>query len=146
MTRYTLGFLFNEDLDCILLMHKLRPFWQAGKLNGVGGHIEEGETPRECMAREFREEVDCDIDIGWREYATISSPDFEVVCFAGRAEQLPTKARGDEQVFVYGLASLSNINAVENLLWLIPLAIDALTDGRPNYARVDYGHLPGDGK
>lgn len=146
MTRYTLGFLFNMDFSRVVLLRKKRPSWQAGKLNGVGGHIEGLETPRQCMEREFHEEVYHDFGVGWQEYATIGSPDFEVVCFAAQAAYLPTVARGDEPVVVLDVASLSGRNVIENLLWLIPLAIDTLQDGRPNYTRTDYRHLPGDGK
>jgi len=40
----------------ILLIHKKRGLG-AGKINGPGGHLEPGETPRECAIREVREEL-----------------------------------------------------------------------------------------
>lgn len=40
----------------ILLIHKKRGLG-AGKVNGPGGRIEHGETPREAAVRETREEV-----------------------------------------------------------------------------------------
>ena len=43
MKKYTLGFIFTPALDKVLLVHKISPEWQAGKINGVGGKIEEGE-------------------------------------------------------------------------------------------------------
>jgi 8-oxo-dGTP diphosphatase len=55
--RYVLGFAFNEAQTHVALIRKLRPDWQAGKWNGIGGHIEEGESPVEAMAREFNEEA-----------------------------------------------------------------------------------------
>lgn len=54
---YVLGFMFNEDESKVLLVHKNRPTWQAGKLNGIGGKIEAGETPLQAMEREFMEET-----------------------------------------------------------------------------------------
>lgn len=54
---YVLGFMFNEDESKVLLIMKNRPAWQAGKLNGVGGKIEAGETPIQAMEREFAEET-----------------------------------------------------------------------------------------
>ncbi len=40
----------------ILLIHKKRGVGK-GKINGPGGHIELGETPRECAIREIEEEL-----------------------------------------------------------------------------------------
>lgn len=54
---YVVGFMFNEANDRILLIFKNRPVWMAGKLNGIGGKIEPGETAHEAMEREFREET-----------------------------------------------------------------------------------------
>lgn len=55
--RYVVGFLFSEDESRVLLVLKNRPAWQEGKLNGVGGKIEAGETPLQAMEREFKEET-----------------------------------------------------------------------------------------
>lgn len=54
---YTVGFAFSPDLSKVVLIRKKRPNWQVGKLNGVGGHVED-ESIRHCMAREFAEETD----------------------------------------------------------------------------------------
>jgi 8-oxo-dGTP pyrophosphatase MutT (NUDIX family) len=40
-----------------LLICKNRPAWPRDKLNGLGGKIEEGETPQQAMEREHREET-----------------------------------------------------------------------------------------
>lgn len=55
--QYVLGIMFSEDEERVLAIWKNRPDWQAGKLNGIGGKIEDGETPIEAMRREFREET-----------------------------------------------------------------------------------------
>lgn len=54
---YVCGFLFEATLRGVVLIEKQKPAWQAGKLNGVGGKIEEGETPLAAMQREFEEET-----------------------------------------------------------------------------------------
>jgi 8-oxo-dGTP diphosphatase len=56
--RYVVGFYmgFGDD-PLIALIQKKRPKWQEGKFNGIGGHVEETETPFEAMVREFREEA-----------------------------------------------------------------------------------------
>lgn len=42
---------------CVLLVRKNKPQWQVGRLNLVGGRIEEGETPTETAIRELQEEA-----------------------------------------------------------------------------------------
>jgi len=54
-TKYVVGFRFCGEQ--VLLLRKQRPAWQNGKLNGVGGKIERGETPMLAMACEWIEEV-----------------------------------------------------------------------------------------
>lgn len=55
--QYVLGFAFSQDRKSLILIRKLRPAWQEGKLNGVGGKVEENETPDYAMTREFKEET-----------------------------------------------------------------------------------------
>jgi hypothetical protein len=54
------GFAFSPDHSRVVLIAKNRPARQAGRLNGVGGHVKPGETPAAAMAREFREESLCE--------------------------------------------------------------------------------------
>lgn len=37
MKHYVLGFAFGPNYKKVALLHKLRPEWQKGLLNGVGG-------------------------------------------------------------------------------------------------------------
>lgn len=48
--------LFVIDDGQILLIHKKRGLG-AGKINGPGGRLDDGETPIECAVREVEEEV-----------------------------------------------------------------------------------------
>src|SRR3972149_224048 len=57
ITYYVLGFMFSYDLKQVALIRKSHPEWQKGKLNGIGGHIEENETEIRAMMREFAEET-----------------------------------------------------------------------------------------
>lgn len=61
MKRYVVGYLLSPGHRQVVLIKKLKPSWQAGKLNGPGGKLEEGETPAQCMRREFREEAGLDL-------------------------------------------------------------------------------------
>ena len=60
MKRFTLGIAFDTE-ENIVLIKKTKPEWQAGKFNFVGGKIEKGEKPVDCISREFREETSVDI-------------------------------------------------------------------------------------
>jgi len=55
--RYSVGFLVSPEGDRVLLLEKARPDWIKGLWNGVGGHIERGESPFEAMMREAAEEA-----------------------------------------------------------------------------------------
>ncbi len=50
----TLCFL-NTATDILLALKKVR--FGAGKMNGVGGHVEKGETVEQAMVREISEEI-----------------------------------------------------------------------------------------
>lgn len=53
---YVCGFAFNGPHVALIL--KNRPAHLAGKLNGIGGKLEEGDSsPEAAMAREFLEEA-----------------------------------------------------------------------------------------
>ena len=74
MKTYVLGFAFSQNKQNVLLIKKNRPAWQAGKLNGVGGKIEEGETPAQAMVREFEEETGIkSTEADWQPYAHLGS-------------------------------------------------------------------------
>lgn len=65
ITEYVLGFAFGPN-GHVALIQKTHPHWQKGKWNGIGGHREGLEQPREAMRREFREETGVDTDPhGW---------------------------------------------------------------------------------
>lgn len=61
--RYVLGFYFREEE--VLLVRKSSPPWQKGRWNGVGGHVEVGETPQQAMRRAFKEEAGFDPKARW---------------------------------------------------------------------------------
>jgi 8-oxo-dGTP diphosphatase len=132
MTKYVLGFLFDPRLEHVVLIEKRRPGWQAGKHNGVGGKIEEGETPDQAMVREFREETGVEITT-WRQYATLNSHagDFQLnVFFAISADYDKVVSVTDEEIVVWYISELElwKDNIIPNVRWLIPMAL-AFTKG-----------------
>ncbi len=90
--KYVIGFAFHND--SVLLIEKLKPDWQRGRLNGVGGKIEPNELPLDAMQREFFEE--CGIITAhtqWEPYAQITIPTgpnrFDVAhCFTTRLNDI----------------------------------------------------------
>ena len=57
MTVTTLGYLIQNN--CYLMLHRTKKANDPneGKWIGIGGHVEPGETPDECMIREAKEET-----------------------------------------------------------------------------------------
>lgn len=125
MMQYVAGFLFSGAKTEILLIQKNRPQWQAGKLNGIGGKIEPGETPIEAMRREMREEAGLDIE-DWQNFATLEGKGRYIVhMFKAFATGRPAATSlTDESVFWIPLPSLRSQPTIPNLAWLVPLALD----------------------
>lgn len=60
MINYVLGFAFTPEVGMyrrVALIEKKKPKWQEGRINGIGGKIEPGETAVQAMSREFYEET-----------------------------------------------------------------------------------------
>lgn len=127
MTSYVCGFLFSPERDRVALIRKDHPAWQAGSWNGVGGKIEAGygEGPLKAMTREFWEETGVILDEdSWSHVITLQGRDWQVgfyAAFDARIDDVITNER--EQVTVHYVTELPT-NCIENLYWLIPLALD----------------------
>lgn len=122
---YVTGFLFDKYRKNVLLIDKLKPEWQRGKLNGVGGKIEYGETPYDAMYREFTEEAGLFIP-HWREFAKLSGDTYRVHFFTALYpwELSEAKSLTEEQLVIAPVAKLHELRIIDNLKWLIPLAAD----------------------
>lgn len=57
---YCCGFMFSKETREVALIEKKKPDWMARKLNGIGGKVQNNETPAAAMVREFREETGLD--------------------------------------------------------------------------------------
>lgn len=90
--RYTLIFLFNNNMDKVLLMRGHNKLY-VGKLNGFGGKIEAGETILEGAIRETKEETGLDIN-EYKHLLTLNYP-----------ENLLTGENGAELNILYGIHS-----------------------------------------
>jgi len=132
---YTAAFLFwrNE----VLLVQKNSPEWQKGYLNAVGGKVEEGESYEAANLREFHEETGLESEtFAWRHFATESgtaaepSNTYQTHFFAAEAhpdEPRPEVPQANDvgERLIWAPSTLPPIpNAIGNLRWLIPLAVD----------------------
>lgn len=138
MVKYVLGFAFDSKREWVALIEKQRPKWQAGKLNGLGGHIEPSDTHvAAAMEREFLEESGVLIPAAnWKPFANLIGPGWAVRCFkAFSDEMLGVKTTGDERVGIFNLANLRNMPEapITNLKYLIPLALDDEECGVPTF-------------
>lgn len=136
MTEYCLGFLFSgaPNYERVVLIRKVRPDWQAGKFNGVGGKVEKGETALEAMRREFLEECGVKKE-NWIPFALLDYPEARVWCFAAEDAMLidgAVRTMTDEKVAVLVANPLWRCKErLPNLRWLIPLAQEALSVEKP---------------
>lgn len=128
--RYVCGFLFVGDEVALII--KKKPEWQAGRINGIGGKIEEGEMPIEAMAREFKEEAAlATVPDEWHHYCTITNHKVSYqVHFFTCTRETKEGVRGltDEEVVWCKVNNLPP-SVIHNLRWLIPLAQDADVPG-----------------
>ena len=128
MTAYTLGFIFDQAFSRVLLIHKQRPDWQKGRLNGVGGKIEPDEESLFCMVREAREETGLQTAAEeWILVGKIKSDSYTVDVYArihsGESSDVSTVT--DEEIEWFDVDKLPD-TILPNLPWLIPLAIDKI--------------------
>src|SRR5262245_51511073 len=129
MQTYSCGFLFSTDRTRVLLIRKRRPAWQAGKLNGIGGKIERGETAAEAMRREFREEANLDVR-DWQEVLTLTGANdagsgigWRGHFFRAFGDVDAAQTMTDEQLEIHAVAALPR-DTIPNLHWMIPLMLD----------------------
>lgn len=145
MKSYVAGFLLNAGCTHVALIEKIKPEWQRGKMNAIGGSIDlissvrhdsdpfspphdTYEPPVVAMVREFREETGMKTsELDWKEFCVLSGDGFKVHFFyavAGVqdiAKRLQTTTA--ERVVVEPIRH--NRRRIPNLEWLIPMAISA---------------------
>lgn len=125
MIRYVVGFLFSEDRQKVLLIEKLKPDWQKGLLNGVGGKIEKFESSLDAMIREFNEEAGLNIET-WKLGVKLTGMDssFNVDFYYAFDNKIyEAKALTKEQLVMVNTFNLPD-NVIFNLHWLIPFCLD----------------------
>lgn len=128
---HCVGFFFDASRSRVWLIRKERPDWQRGRLNGIGGKIEPGETALAAMVREFEEEVGFRVD-RWEEVVRLEHrARAGVIAFfrafaASEAEFLAPRTMTDEQVGFYPVFDVIGLRSdvLPGLRVEIPLALD----------------------
>lgn len=120
---YTVGFVFTNGNKDVLLVRKLKPLWQAGRLNGIGGKFEPGETAAQCIYREGYEEIGH--HLGWDKFCVLRGGNFVCHFFCSHEQTISTPAQNDVgENLVWASSHALPDDVIPNLFWLIPLALD----------------------
>jgi 8-oxo-dGTP diphosphatase len=140
--KYTLGFVFNNDLTKVLLIHKLTPAWQNGKVNGPGGKVEGDDNgdSLKSIVREIKEETDLTTTPEkWHYVGRHHSPTFDVDTFSyvyeGKIED--AKSMEAQQIEWFDVSAIPE-NVIPNLKWLIPMALEKVQDPKFKSYNVEY--------
>lgn len=130
MQHYVCGFYFDHLLKQVVLIWKNKPAWQKGKLNGVGGKIEENETPFAAMRREFKEETGIDHE-DWNHLIVLTGAEWKVFFFhaVGKENEFEyVETKEEEEVAKIDIERLLawDYDHIPNLDWLIPMALNKI--------------------
>lgn len=123
MTKYSCGFAFEGNK--VALIVKNRPAFMVGKMNGIGGHVEEDESFLDCMVREFREEAGHHTDKNqWIPFAHLTGGRSEIVFFRTYLSEMDDllETRTDEPVVIVPVNTVNEFNAMYNVPWLLRMA------------------------
>lgn len=132
--KYVVGLRFSLDLKNVALIRKLKPTWQAGLLNGIGGKIEDGETSEGAILREFEEETGLQTSIEqWHRFHHMRGTNndgraFQIEFFCSIGNLLYLKSPEAEKIEIWEAARIGSgeQNTIGNLPWLVMLAKDFL--------------------
>lgn len=139
--KYVVGFMFTKDGKSVVLIEKQKPDWQKGCLNGVGGKIEGTEWSEDAMIREFREETGVH-HTAWHQFCHLKlEGGGSVYCYRAFSDDSFQRAetKEAEKIGKFAVSDLTILNTIENLQWLIPMALD------PNKIYTEVQYLPGEG-
>jgi 8-oxo-dGTP diphosphatase len=137
--KFTLGFIFNPELTKVLLVHKEKPEWQKGKINGIGGKYEDGETAEQCISRETFEESTLRIPSNeWTYVGTVHQErgDFGVLAATYAGPPQDAVKNDYEEIEWFKVGKLP-ANVIPNLQWLVPLALYKLQNNFESF-EVNY--------
>ena len=108
-----------------------------GMFSLVGGHVEAGETFRECCVREIEEELELTVGVGFSIAERPFRSEVEYTAMSGGAK-VETRYRVELFAVELTTAAVARVNAKPANRWLTPAEIAAgtTTDGQPISAQV----------
>ena len=125
--RYSMGLAFDEAMNNVVLIEKQKPAFLKGLWNAPGGKIEDGETPLDCMVREFDEETGVYIEpqkwIEIFEFVNASNEYTLNVFYTVSNDIYSAKTTTNEQVRIINLEHLDFYRLAPNINWMIPFCI-----------------------
>lgn len=131
MIRYVVGFMFSPDRKYVALIRKTHPDWQKGKLNGVGGHVMNGEGYQAAMVREFLEETGVATNPeDWTHKLTIVNDkvgyELAILYTISDKAWLVSKMTDEEPITcpIVITSPIYRREVIPNLAWIIPLCLD----------------------
>jgi 8-oxo-dGTP diphosphatase len=121
---FVLALLYSADRRQVVLMRRTRPAWQAGRVNALGGRLMAGESAATAARREVREE--CGIDVAeWEEVLVWEDAEYRMHVMRAVSDRArDARTVEDQEVFLADVNALP-ANVIDNLRWLVPLALDA---------------------
>ncbi len=115
----------------------------AGKLNGIGGHIEPGEDPYAGACREIQEETGLDVrDLLLRAVIHISgrgAPGVMLFVYVGEAPSRDVRSTSEGELVWCPAGALPTSEMLEDLPYLLPRLL-----ARPQDHRLIYGRYVAD--
>ena len=127
---YVAGFMFDFKKERVALIKKVKPEWQKGLLNGIGGKIEINETAAAAMVREFEEETGFKtMESDWFPLIKMKGTNGQWVvnfffCTNRLASFEALKTTTDEEIVIIDLIDLDIEPVIPNLRWIIPMCLD----------------------
>jgi 8-oxo-dGTP diphosphatase len=121
---FVLALLFTPDKRRVALMRRTRPAWQAGRVNALGGKLVGGESAADAARREVREEAGVDV-AEWTEVLVWEDREYRMHVLRAVSDRArDVRTIEDQEVFLADVRALPD-EAIDNLQWLVPLALDA---------------------
>lgn len=135
-------FLRNQS-DVLLLKGSSNKRIWPDLYNGVGGHVEAGEDIYSAAIREVNEETGLVVsDLSLKAIANIDAGDEDtgimIFVFVGWTEQTATSSSVEGELHWVSTYDFSELEMVEDLVWLLPRLMAMKVDEMPMYLHYHY--------
>ena len=143
---YVVGLMFDETKKRVALIRKIKPQWQAGKLNGCGGSLEDFDPDSHSgMIREWEEETGMKTSVNeWSLFLTMRNigKAWNVFCFFAIGDVDALKSMEDEKIEIVDISEIiiARPDMVPNLCWMVGLALDCQDGSGPIHTEAVYLH------